>query len=49
VGINEARAVCDEENEVCNVNAGVRTSKIHSVCTEQLVLCNCSRTQNDLL
>jgi hypothetical protein len=48
-GVNEAGAACDEENEECDVNAGARTSKIHSACTERLALCNCSCAQNDLL
>jgi hypothetical protein len=47
--VNEACAACDEENEVCDVYAGARMSKIHSACTERLVLCNCSRAQNGLL
>jgi hypothetical protein len=47
--VNEACATCDEENEVCDVNTGARTSNIHSACTERLVLCNCSRAQNGLL
>jgi hypothetical protein len=48
-GLSEACAACDEENEECDVNAGASTSKIHSACTEPLVLCNCSRARNDLL
>jgi hypothetical protein len=48
-GVNEVCAACDEENEEWDVNTGARTSKIHYVCTERLVLCNSSRAQNNLL